>query len=211
MSMDKMIDLSKACGRKLSEAETARLREIGDKLDLREDDALWPLLAALEYQRVYYEALPGKIAGASKAIINDISTAAEKEAAAAQARLTDCVVREAQNLASKIQIGKVLPLAIAALICLFGCIALSMWAGFQLGARSIRPLYQVLLIPWFHIVCVGCSTTGAISFLYTMKRADLESEDRKLYITVSILLFIVGLVLLYFSIFPEKNIFYHIK
>ena len=56
MSMDSMIDLNKACGRELSEAETARLREIGNSLNLREDDALWPLLAAMEYQRVYYEA-----------------------------------------------------------------------------------------------------------------------------------------------------------
>ena len=64
MSMDSMIDLGKACGRELSEAEAARLREAGSRLNLREDDALWPLLAAMEYQRIYYEALPEKIAGA---------------------------------------------------------------------------------------------------------------------------------------------------
>lgn len=44
MSMDSVIDLGKVCGRKLSEAETARLRETGNKLNLREDDA--PLAAA---------------------------------------------------------------------------------------------------------------------------------------------------------------------
>ena len=58
MSLDDMIDLGKMCGRELSEAEAARLREVGSRLNLREDDALWPLLAALEYQRIYYEALP---------------------------------------------------------------------------------------------------------------------------------------------------------
>ena len=47
MSMDSMIDLNKACGRELSQAEAARLREIGSRLNLREDDALWPLLAAM--------------------------------------------------------------------------------------------------------------------------------------------------------------------
>ena len=57
MSMDTVIDLGKACGRELSEAEAARLREIGNRLNLREDDALWPLLAAMEYQRIYYEGL----------------------------------------------------------------------------------------------------------------------------------------------------------
>ncbi|MFR0875282.1 MAG: hypothetical protein ACLSHC_12300 [Bilophila wadsworthia] len=60
MSMDSVIELGKACGRELSQAEAARLREVGSRLHLREDDALWPLLAAMEYQRVYYEALPGK-------------------------------------------------------------------------------------------------------------------------------------------------------
>ena len=40
MSMERMIDLGKACGRELSEAEAARLRAIGNSLNLREDDAL---------------------------------------------------------------------------------------------------------------------------------------------------------------------------
>ena len=106
MSMDSVIDLGKVCGRKLSEAETARLRETGNKLNLREDDALWPLLAAMEYQRIYYEALPEKIAAASRAIMDGMAAAAEKETAAAQARLTASVVKEARNLASKIQYGR---------------------------------------------------------------------------------------------------------
>ena len=79
MSMDSVIELGKACGRELSQAEAARLREVGSRLHLREDDALWPLLAAMEYQRVYYEALPEKIAGASRAIMDGMAAAAEKE------------------------------------------------------------------------------------------------------------------------------------
>ena len=94
MSMDTVIDLGKACGRDLSKAEAARLREVGNRLNLREDDALWPLLAAMEYQRVYYEALPEKIAAASKTIMDGMAAAAEKETAAAQAKLTDSVVQE---------------------------------------------------------------------------------------------------------------------
>ena len=118
MSMDTVIDLGKACGRELSEAEAARLLEAGSRLNLREDDALWPLLAAMEYQRIYYEALPEKIAEASRAIMEGMAAAAEKETAAAQARLTDSVVQEAQSLASKIQYGKLVPMWLLALICL---------------------------------------------------------------------------------------------
>ena len=79
MSMDTVIDLGKACGRELSEAEAARLLEAGSRLNLREDDALWPLLAAMEYQRIYYEALPEKIAEASRAIMEGMAAAAEKK------------------------------------------------------------------------------------------------------------------------------------
>lgn len=103
MSLDDMIDLGKACGRELSQAEAARLREVGSRLNLRDDDALWPLLAAMEYQRIYYEALPKKIAAASRTIMDGMAAAAERETAAAQARLTDSLVREAEYLASKIQ------------------------------------------------------------------------------------------------------------
>lgn len=105
-----MIDLGKACGRELSEAEATRLREIGSSLHLREDGALWPVLAAMEYQRIYYEALPEKIAGASRTIMDGITAAAEKETAVAQAKLTDSVVQGAQYLASKIQCARLVPM-----------------------------------------------------------------------------------------------------
>lgn len=53
MSMDAIINLEEALGRKFTEQESARLREIGRQLHLRDDDALWSLLAALEYQRIF--------------------------------------------------------------------------------------------------------------------------------------------------------------
>lgn len=161
MSMDSMIDLNKACGRELSEAETARLREIGNSLNLREDDALWPLLAALEYQRVYYEALPEKIAGASRAIMDGMAAAAEKETAAAQARLTDSVVQEAQNLASKIQYGKLVPMWLLALICLQAYGSLMLWAGFRIDTGRDVPLALLLHMPSGWLIC-GLSLVAGV-------------------------------------------------
>ena len=76
MSMDAIINLEEALGRKFTEQESARLREIGRQLHLRDDDALWSLLAALEYQRIFYEALPDRIADASREIMDGISAAA---------------------------------------------------------------------------------------------------------------------------------------
>lgn len=160
MSMDTVIDLGKACGRELSKAEAARLREVGSRLNLREDDALWPLLAALEYQRIYYEALPEKIAGASRAIMDSMAAAAEKETAAAQAKLTDSVVKEAQNLASKIQYDRLVPMGLLALICLLAYGSLMLWAGFRIGTKQDMPLAEVLYMPSGWLICGLCLATG---------------------------------------------------
>lgn len=160
MSMDDMIDLGKACGRKLSEAEAARLREVGSRLNLREDDALWPLLAALEYQRVYYEALPKKIAAASKTIMDGMAVAAEKETAAAQAKLTDSVVKEAEYLASKIQYAKLVPMWLFALICLLAYGSLMLWAGFRIDTGRDIPLAAFLHMPSGWLISGLCLVAG---------------------------------------------------
>ena len=169
MSMDSMIDLDKACGRELSEAETARLREIGNSLNLREDDALWPLLAAMEYQRVYYEALPEKIAGASRAIMDGMAAAAEKETAAAQARLTASVVKEARNLASKIQYGRLVPMWLLALICLLAYGSLMLWAGFRIDTGRDTPLAAVLRMPSGWLISGLCLAAGVFCGVLTAK------------------------------------------
>ena len=160
MSMDDMIDLGKACGRKLSEAEAARLREVGNRLNLREDDALWPLLAALEYQRVYYEVLPEKIAKASQTIMDGMAAAAEKETAAAQAKLTDSVVREAQTLASKIQYDRLVPMGLFALICLLAYGSLMLWAGFRIDNGRDIPLAAFLHMPSGWLISGLCLVAG---------------------------------------------------
>ena len=169
MSLDDMIDLGKMCGRELSEAEAARLREVGSRLNLREDDALWPLLAALEYQRIYSEALPEKIAGASRAIMDGMAAAAEKETAAAQAKLTKSVVKEAEYLASKIQYGKLVPLWLLALICLLAYGSLMLWAGFRIDTGRDIPLAEVLHMPSGWLISGLCLITGGFFFVLSGK------------------------------------------
>lgn len=177
MRMDDMIDLGKACGRELSEAEAARLRETGNKLNLREDDALWPLLAAMEYQRIYYEALPEKIAGASKSIMDDMAAAAEKETAAAQARLTDSVVREARNLASKIQYGRLVPMWLLALICLLAYGSLMLWAGFRIDTGRDIPLAAVLHMPSGWLISGLCLAAGLFCGCLTAKHFSFSEKE----------------------------------
>ena len=195
MSMDDMIDLGKACGRKLSEAEAARLREVGSRLDLREDDALWPLLAAMEYQRVYYEALPKKIAAASKTIMDGMAAAAEKETAAAQARLTDSVVEEARNLASKIQFGKLVPMWLFALICLLAYGSLMLWAGFRIDTGRDVPLTAVLHMPSGWLISGLCLATGVFcGTLSAMSFAEAEKVWHKKGLVALFFLMLGGII-----------------
>ena len=195
MSMDTVIDLGKACGRELSEAEAARLREVGNKLNLRDDDALWPLLAAMEYQRIYYEALPEKIAGASRTIMDGMAAAAEKETAAAQARLTDSVVEEARNLASKIQFGKLVPMWLFALICLLAYGSLMLWAGFRIDTGRDVPLAAVLHMPSGWLICGLCLATGVFcGTLSAMSFAEAEKVWHKKGLVALFFLMLGGII-----------------
>lgn len=112
--------------RALSATEKERLGRIQTILGVADNDALWDVLAALEYQRTFYDELPRKIGATAKDILQGIATAAEKEAAAAQARLADCVVEQAKKLSTKINYATLLPMGMAALVCMmaFGSLML---------------------------------------------------------------------------------------
>ena len=110
--------------------------------------------------RSYYEALPEKIAGASRAIMDGMAAAAEKETAAAQARLTKSVVKEAEYLASKIQYGRLVPLWLLALICLLAYGSLMLWAGFRIDTGRNMPLAAVLHMPVGWLISGLCMAAG---------------------------------------------------
>ncbi len=195
MSLDTVIDLGKACGRELSQAEAARLREVGNRLNLREDDALWPLLAAMDYQRIYYEALPEKIAGASRAIMDGMAAAAERETAAAQARLTDSVVKEAEYLASKIQYSRLVPLWLLALICLLAYGNLMLWAGFRIDTGRDMPLAAVLHMPSGWLISGLCLATGVFcGTLSAMSFAEAEKVWHKKGLVALFFLMLGGII-----------------
>lgn len=195
MSMDAIFRIEQSRGQKLSEEEATRLRGVGEALNLRDDDALWPLLAALEYQRVFYEALPDKIAGASTEILQGIAVAAEKESAAAQARLTESVVEQAKRLAVEIQYATLLPLGVAALVCLLAYGSLLLWAGYSIGTGQTQPAALWLHMPSGWLISGLCLATALFCCCMTARRFA-ESErgwGKGLLITLGFLL--VGAVI----------------
>lgn len=186
------IDLCKSCGRELTETEMERLREISSRLNLRSDDALWPLLAAMEYQRVYYETLPEKIANTSREVIDNITTAAEKATAASQAKLTESVVEEARYLARSTNYAQIVTMIFigAVGVLLYG--SLMFWAGHQIGAKVTMPLPEFMCMPSGWLIS-GCSAMGGLFCLYqTLKKVYVEETGWWKYAIVAFLLLFIA-------------------
>lgn len=96
--------LEKLLERKLENGEKERLQRIQNTLRIGPNEALWAIIAAMEYPRIYYEELPEKICTATSRIFEDIADASEKEVALAQSRLAESVVKQAESLSRKYHI-----------------------------------------------------------------------------------------------------------
>ncbi len=138
MNKDKVEHIEKLLGRELSEEEQERQARIQNILGIADNDALWDILIALEYQRTFYEALPDKISGTSGAIFAQLSAAADKEIAHAQSRLAEAVVEHAKNLSTQMRLSALVIPGLGALVALllYGC--LLMWAGYCIGAGGVQ-------------------------------------------------------------------------
>lgn len=93
--MEKLLD------RELDTEEKERLQRIQDTLQIADNDALWAVISAMEYQRAYYETLPEKISSVTEKILAELSIAAEKEVRFAQSRLAENVVKQVEKLSWK--------------------------------------------------------------------------------------------------------------
>ena len=169
MNTEHIKRLEKLTGRKLSGDEVARLGRIQSVLNLTDNDALWDVLAALEYQRTFYEALPAKVAAASTEILQGISDAAKAETQRAQSLLTKSVVEQAQKLSVEINMGTLLPLGLVALLCLLAYGSLLMWAGYSLATRNVQEMALVLRMPSGFLMGGLCLAGGLFLFVYTGK------------------------------------------
>jgi hypothetical protein len=191
MSADAIARIEKLRGQKLSTEEAGRLREVGNALGLHADDAVWDILAAMEYQRVFYQELPGKIAGASTEILQGITVAAEKETAIAQARLADCVVEQAKRLSVKINYASLLPMGIAALVCLLAFGSICLWAGFCIGSGRAHPPELMLRMP-SGLLMGGLCIAGALLIGFQSMRFFTEAEKGWQKTMLMALLFLVA-------------------
>lgn len=75
-------------GRQMSDAERQKLLKVRDALGIRDNDALWSLIIALEYYRSYHERIPAKLGAAlDEALVKTKETADSVIAASSQEAL----------------------------------------------------------------------------------------------------------------------------
>lgn len=139
--------IEKILGRELEQPEKERFQRIKEILQIADNDALWDVLIAMEYQRTYYEALPEKISNTTSKIFDDLGQAAEKEVAIAQSKLADSVVEQANRLSKSVHLKTwlVWGLAMLAILLMYG--SLTMWAGYCIGAGKSQPPIYLLKMP----------------------------------------------------------------
>ena len=101
----------------------------------------------MEYQRKYYDELPGKISQAATEIFSGLSQAAQNEVALAQGKLAESVVKQAERLSLKSHIRTLLMWGALALVFLLLHGSLLMWLGFQIGSGQTQPPALLLRMP----------------------------------------------------------------
>lgn len=133
---------AKLVGRQPSEEQRARLYRLRDALGLRENDAFWSIVIALEHYDSFFRAYPDTLAEKTAQCIESaratFALAANQEAARAHRLLSERVAQTSIEIARKLAERPVglhrITLALAAIVA-FG--ALCVHAGYELAAGSL--------------------------------------------------------------------------
>lgn len=136
---------AKVVGRRASDEERQRLYRLRDALGLRDNDAFWSIVMALEYYDSFFRRYPAQLAECTERCIEDaraaFAAAAEREAALAQRTLSEKVaetsVAIARRLADK-PVGLHRVTMVLATVVAFG--ALCVRAGYSLSGPE-RPFW----------------------------------------------------------------------
>lgn len=103
--------LLKLTGNEPDEAHVAQMANIAEAVDIHPDDALFPLMVALDYYRVAYQEIPAGIKEASAFILREHAAAFRAEAQSIEAKHRARLAEGAAQLADAVKqwMDKVLP------------------------------------------------------------------------------------------------------
>lgn len=149
-------------GSKVTREEYHRLTMMQQALNLQDDDAVWMLFLAMEYQKAYYELLPKKISDTTSELLKRVRETADREVANAQNRLIQSVIEQTEKLTARVHIMPLMPIYLLIILCLMAFGSMSYWAGLCAGLGRPLPLENVLNLPAGTVL--GCMALTTIAF-----------------------------------------------
>jgi hypothetical protein len=136
---------AKVVGRHASDDERQRLYRLRDALGLRENDAFWSIVMALEYYDSFFRRYPAELAEYTERCIEDaraaFAAAAEREAAHVQRTLSEKVAETSVAIARRLAerpVGLHWVTMLLAAVVAFGALCVS--AGYSLAA-PVKPFW----------------------------------------------------------------------
>jgi len=162
MAVSAIKHLERMRGNKVTCEEYHRLTMMQQALNLKDDDAVWMLFLAMEYQKSFYETLPKKISDTTSELLRRVRETADHEAANAQNRLIQSVIEQTEKLTARVHIMPLMPIYLLIILCLMAFGSLTYWAGLCAGLGKPLPLEEVLNIPAGTVL--GGMTLTAITF-----------------------------------------------
>jgi len=192
MNIEQIRRLEKLLDRELSGEEAGRLGRIQHTLGISENDALWDVVVALEYQRAYYEELPQKIADASTEILQGISEAAEAEARRAQSLLAESVAEQARKMSLRLNMETLLPLGVLTLVCLLAYGSLLMWAGYCLGTGYVQDMTLILRVPSGFLMSALCLAGSLFLGVHAGREFAVEGKGWRKKTIVALVMLAAG-------------------
>ena len=131
---------AKLLGRQPSDAERQSLYRVRDALGLKNNDALWLVLMALQHYQDQYEKFPQAIAQAAKDTLVNFKVTADAtvkaSAEAAKADLAQAVASAAQEVAHNTSRKQMWKWAAGCISVAFVCMGLTSWYMYKQGIGS---------------------------------------------------------------------------
>jgi len=192
MNAQKIARLEQLLERELSAEEKERLRRIKDTLEISDNDAMWDVITAMEYQRKYYEELPERISGAATEVFNTLSLAAKKEVALVQNRLAESVVEQAKKMSLKMHVQTWILWGILALLLLLLYGSLLLWAGYSIGSGQTPPLAMILRMPIGILIGALCFGSGLWAGVISAHNFSVGNKAWQQSLLTALLCFVIG-------------------
>lgn len=124
-------------GRAATERERDQLRRVQAELDLRENDALWLVIFALQYYEGLYRQFPKAIAAEAQRILSETRTTAEATIRAstesAKADLAKAIATAARDVAQDVARRQMIQWLVVGMLLGAGLVSVGFYIGVRIG------------------------------------------------------------------------------